>query len=85
MEPTSRPWKAWKQKLLRFVWHSIPFVTVVLVVLFVILPLGRKITAEKAELAEQQSRQVQQTQGETRVITLEMIPEDLAETINLPG
>jgi membrane fusion protein, multidrug efflux system len=85
MEPTTRPWTALKRTLLRLVWHSLPFVAVVVAVLFVILPLGRKITAEKAELAEQQSRQVQQTRAATRVITLEMIPEDLAETINLPG
>ncbi len=54
-------------------------------VVFVIIPMGRKISAEKAELAEQQSRQVQETAEATRVITLEMVPEDLMERISLPG
>ncbi|HKL01025.1 MAG TPA: efflux RND transporter periplasmic adaptor subunit [Desulfotignum sp.] len=85
MEPTPRPWKTWKQRLLRIVWHSIPFAAVVLAVLFVVLPLGRKITAQKADLAEQQASQMKKDQPLTRVITLEMIPEDLAETITLPG
>ncbi len=85
MEPTPRPWKAWKQRLLRIVWHSIPFAAVVLAVLFVVLPLGRKITAQKADLAEQQAGQMKKEQALTRVITLEMVPEDLAETITLPG
>ncbi|MEE4364109.1 MAG: efflux RND transporter periplasmic adaptor subunit [Desulfotignum sp.] len=85
MEPTPRPRKAWKQRLLRIVWHSIPFVAVVLAVLFVVLPLGRKITAQKADLAEQQATQMKKNQPLTRVITLEMVPEDLSETITLPG
>lgn len=85
MEPTPRPWKAWKQRLLRIVWHSIPFAAVALAVLFVVMPLGRKITAEKADLAEQQAVQMKKDQSLTRVITLEMVPEDLAETITLPG
>ncbi len=85
MEPTPRPWKAWKQTLLRIVWHSIPFAAVALAVLFVILPLGRKITAQKADLAEQQAGQIKKEQSLTRVITLEMVPEELAETITLPG
>jgi len=55
------------------------------VVVFVIVPLGRKIAVEKAEVAEQQSRQVQETDEATRVITLEMVPEDLMERISLPG
>ncbi len=85
MEPTPRPRKAWKQTLLRIVWHSIPVAAVALAVLFVVLPLGRKITAQKADLAEQQASQMKKEQSLTRVITLEMFPEELAETITLPG
>ncbi|MDT8377620.1 MAG: efflux RND transporter periplasmic adaptor subunit [Desulfotignum sp.] len=85
MKPTSRFWPAAKRIFLRLVWHSIPFIALAVVVMFVIFPLGRKIAAEKAVLAEQQSRQVQETDQATRVITLEMVPEDLKEVISLPG
>ena len=85
MKPTSRFWPAVKKTFLRLVWHGFPFVVLALVVVFIIVPLGRKISAEKAELAEQQSRQVQETDEPTRVITLEMVPEDLKEKISLPG
>jgi RND family efflux transporter MFP subunit len=85
MKPTSRFWPAVKKTLLRLVWHGIPFVILAVVVVFVIVPLGRKIAAEKANLAEQQSRQVQETDEAVRVITLEMVPEDLKEKISLPG
>jgi len=74
-----------KRTFLRLVWHGIPFVILAVVVVFVIVPLGRKIAAEKADLAAQQSRQVRKTDEAVRVITLEMIPEDLKEVISLPG
>ncbi len=85
MKPRSRFWPTVKRTLLRLIWHGFPFVILALVVVFVIIPMGRKISAEKAELAEQQSRQVQETAEATRVITLEMVPEDLMERISLPG
>jgi RND family efflux transporter MFP subunit len=85
MKPTSRFWPAVKKTLLRLVWHGIPFVILALVVFLVVVPLGRRIAAEKADLAEQQSRQVQKTAEAARVVTLEMVPEDLKEMISLPG
>ena len=85
MTSTSRFWPAFKRTVLRLVWHGIPLAVVALAVLFIIVPMGWMITAEKAGLAEQQSRQVQTADAATRVITLEMIPEDMAETISLPG
>jgi RND family efflux transporter MFP subunit len=85
MKPASQFWPAVKRTFLRLVWHGIPFVILAVVVVFVIVPLGRKIAAEKADLAAQQSRQVRKTDEAVRVITLEMIPEDLKEVISLPG
>jgi RND family efflux transporter MFP subunit len=85
MNPTSRFWQAVKRTFLRLIWHSIPFVVLILVVVFVIVPLGRRITAEKAGLVEQRAGMVQKADEATRVITLEMVPEDLTEKINLPG
>jgi RND family efflux transporter MFP subunit len=84
MNPTSR-WPAVKRTFLRLVWHSVPFVVLIVVVAFVIVPLGRKITAQKAGLAEQRAGQVQKADEAARVITLEMVPDDLTEVIRLPG
>jgi membrane fusion protein, multidrug efflux system len=85
MKPVSLFWPAVKRPVLRLVWHTLPFVVLIVVVMFVIVPLGRKITAEKAGLAEQRSGLVQKTDEAARVITLEMVPDDLREVIRLPG
>jgi len=85
MTPTSRVWPAVKRTFLRLVWHGFPFVVLAVVVAFVVVPLGRKISAQKADLAARQSRQVQAVDQAARVITLEMVPETLAEVISLPG
>jgi RND family efflux transporter MFP subunit len=85
MKFTSRFGPAVKRTFLRLIWHSIPFVVLIVVVVFVIVPLGRKITEQKAGLAEQRSGLVQKADEATRVITLEMVPDDLAEVIRLPG
>ena len=85
MKHRSRLWPAVKRTMLRLVWHGIPFVIVALVVFLIIVPLGRKITAEKNALVAQQSSQVQETDRAVRVVTLEMVPEDLKEMLSLPG
>lgn len=85
MKSSSRFGPAVKRTFLRFVWHSIPFVVLIGVVVFVIVPLGRKITEQKVGLAEQRSGLVRKADEATRVITLEMVPDDLAEVIRLPG
>ncbi len=79
------PWSRYRQRLLGLVWHSIPFVVLTLVVVFIIVPLNRKISVQKAGLAAQRTGQVQKADGAARVITLEMVPDDLAEVIRLPG
>lgn len=80
-----RPKKPFLRKILPFVWHSLPFVLVLLTIAFVIVPLGKKISAQKEDLAEQQSRQIKQTKPLTNVITLELLPELIMEKISLPG
>ncbi|EMS78928.1 efflux RND transporter periplasmic adaptor subunit [Desulfotignum phosphitoxidans] len=85
MKFTSRCGPAVKRTFLRLIWHSIPFVVLIVVVVFVIVPLGRKITEQKAGLAEQRSGLVRKADEPARVITLEMVPDDLAEVIRLPG
>jgi membrane fusion protein (multidrug efflux system) len=77
--------KKFFRTLLRFTWHSIPFVTVVLVIALVILPLNKKISAKKEELAQQQTRQIKETKALTNVITMEILPDLIMEKIILPG
>jgi len=57
MESKSDHGKTLVKKIQEFIWKSIPFITVLLVIGLVILPLGKKISAKKADLAEKRSRE----------------------------
>ncbi|MCP4719637.1 MAG: efflux RND transporter periplasmic adaptor subunit [Desulfobacteraceae bacterium] len=70
---------------LSFIWKSIPIVTVVLVTALVIFPLSKKISAQKADLAEKQSLQMKVAKAATNVITMKMLPGMVMEKISLPG
>lgn len=71
--------------LLRLIWHTTPFVFVGLAIVFLIMPMGKKIAAQKAELAARQQNQVTEEKPLTNVVTLEMVPHELSEKISLPG
>lgn len=71
--------------LLRFIWHSIPFALVAMAIALVILPLNRKISVQKEDLAQQQARQMKKTKALTNVITMEILPHMIMEKISLPG
>jgi len=73
------------KKALRLIWKGIPFFVVLLVILLIILPLGKKISAKKADLAEKQSKEKAVTKALTNVITMELIPAMIMEKISLPG
>jgi RND family efflux transporter MFP subunit len=77
--------KKFTRTMLRFIWKSIPIITVALVIALVIFPLSKKISARKADLAEQQSHQMNAAKAPTNVITMEMIPGMVMEKISLPG
>lgn len=77
--------KKFSRAFLRFIWHSIPFVIVMLVIALVILPLGRKISTQKKDLARKQARQMKETKALTNVITMEILPDMIMEKISLPG
>jgi len=73
------------KKIRQLIWKGIPFVVVLLVILLIILPLGKKISAKKADLAEKQSKEKAVTKALTNVITMELIPAMIMEKISLPG
>jgi len=70
---------------LRLVWKSIPIITVALVIALVIFPLSKKISAQKADLAQKQSHRMTAAKAPTNVITMKMIPDMVMEKISLPG
>lgn len=73
------------KKLLRIIWKNIPFLVVLLAILFVILPLGKRISSKKMELAQKQANEKSDTKALTNVITMELIPAMVMEKLSLPG
>ena len=73
------------KKLLRIIWKSIPFLVVLLAILFVILPLGKRISSKKIEFAQKQANEKSDTKALTNVITMELIPAMVMEKLSLPG
>ncbi len=74
-----------RRKILWFIWKIIPFIVVLLVIGLIILPLGKKISAKKADLAEKQSREKTVAKALTNVITMELVPAMIMEKLSLPG
>ncbi len=85
MEPKPSQKKNFIRTLLRFIWKSIPIVTVVLVIALVIFPLSKKISAQKADLSEKQSHQMMVPKAPPNVITMKILPGMVMEKISLPG
>ncbi|MDA3789024.1 MAG: efflux RND transporter periplasmic adaptor subunit [Desulfobacula sp.] len=85
MKTKSDPAKTLGSNILRLIWKSIPFAVVLLVIGLIILPLGKKISAEKADLAEKQSREKAITKALTNVMTMELVPAMVMEKLSLPG
>ena len=85
MKTKSDPAKTLGRKILRLIWKSIPFAVVLLVIGLIILPLDKKISAKKADLAEKQSREKAITKALTNVITMELVPAMVMEKLSLPG
>lgn len=73
------------KKLLRIIWKNIPFLVVLLAILFVILPLGKRISLKKMELTQKQANEKSDTKALTNVITMELIPAMVMEKLSLPG
>jgi RND family efflux transporter MFP subunit len=73
------------RRLLRLIWKAIPISVILLLIVLVILPLDKKISAKKADLAEQQAQQKAAVKPPTNVITMELTPSLVMEKISLPG
>ncbi len=85
METKSNPTQPIGRKILKLTWSSIPFVVVLLVILLVILPLGKIISAKKTELAEKRSKETAVAKSLTNVVTMVLIPSMVMEKLSLPG
>ncbi len=71
--------------ILRLIWQGIPFAVVMVIIALVIVPLFGKISAQKANLAEQQALQIKDGRALTNVVTMAVQPELIMEKISLPG
>lgn len=82
--PPKKPSRIWRI-FLRLVWHTTPFVFVGLALVFLVMPMGKKIAAQKTALETRQKNQVREAKPLTNVVTLEMTPHEMMEKISLPG
>jgi membrane fusion protein (multidrug efflux system) len=73
-----------KTRILRFIWGTIPWIIVVLIVVFIVL-LGSRIMHEKARLEEAKKAAVKKEIEQVQVITLTLEPRRLEDKINLPA
>jgi membrane fusion protein (multidrug efflux system) len=73
-----------KTGLLRFIWGIIPWMIVVLVVIFIVI-LGTRIMHERARLEEAKKAALKQNIEPVSVITLTLKPRRLEDKINLPA
>lgn len=73
-----------KTRVLRFIWGTIPWMIVVLLVVFIVI-LGSRIMNEKARLEEAKKAAVKKEIEQVQVITLTLKPRRLEDKINLPA
>ena len=73
-----------KIKLLRFVWSTIPWLMVALIVAFLVT-MGIRIKEKKADLEEEKKAAIKQEVPAVRIITLTLTPRRLVDKINLPA
>ena len=73
------------KKILRLIWKGTPFITIMLVIGLIILPLSKKISAKKTKLAQKQSREKAAPRALTNVIAMGLIPGMVMEKLSLPG
>jgi len=73
-----------KSKILRFVWGVIPWLMVVLIVLFIV-NMGDLIKEKKARLEEAKKAAIKKDVPTVRVITLTLEPRRLVDKVNLPA
>ncbi|MCP3872723.1 MAG: efflux RND transporter periplasmic adaptor subunit [Desulfobacteraceae bacterium] len=85
MEHLSNKEETTERSLLKIIWKSIPFLSVVLVCLLIIIPLYFLIESKKEALAKRQSSEKTIEKSLTNVVTMELIPSMVMEKLSLPG
>jgi RND family efflux transporter MFP subunit len=73
-----------KTKILRFIWSSAPWLTVMLILAFIVI-MGLQINKEKARLAEAKKAALKNEIPPVKVITLTLKPRRLVDKISLPA
>lgn len=73
-----------RRRLLRFVWGIIPWIVVVLIVVFIV-SIGSRIIDKKSELEVARKANLKKTLPAVRVITLTLKLRRLVDMINLPA
>ncbi|MCF6249480.1 MAG: efflux RND transporter periplasmic adaptor subunit [Desulfobacula sp.] len=73
------------RKILRLAWKVIPFFTILLISMAIILPMFSMMETKKMALAQKLANEKAAPRALTNVITLEMIPGLLQEKLSLPG
>ena len=73
-----------KTKILRFIWGSAPWLTVMLILAFIVI-MGVQINKEKARLAEAKKAAIKNEIPAIKVITLTLKPRRLVDKISLPA
>lgn len=73
-----------KTKILRFIWGSAPWLTVMLILAFIVI-MGVQINKEKARLAEAKKAALKNEIPAVKVITLTLKPRRLVDKISLPA
>jgi len=73
-----------KTKILRFIWGSAPWLTVMLILAFIVI-MGVQINKEKARLAEAKKAAMKNEIPAVKVITLTLKPHRLVDKISLPA
>jgi len=73
-----------KTKILRFIWSSAPWLTVMLILAFIVI-MGVQINKEKARLAEAKKAALKNEIPAVKVITLTLKPRRLVDKISLPA
>ncbi|MEN8211196.1 MAG: biotin/lipoyl-binding protein, partial [Thermodesulfobacteriota bacterium] len=74
-----------RRQILRLVWRVIPFFTILVICLFIILFLFSMMETKKQAIARKLADQKASPRALINVITLEMIPGLLQEKLSLPG
>lgn len=85
METRPEPKKTLLTRIKTLFYKSLPFLTVIFLILLVMLPLNTKIKARQADLEKRQSQEKTSQKALTNVVTMKIEPSLIQEKISLPG